>query len=462
MNHFGRDGAVSCGEQRASPTRGRILRASSGNMDTIPKLPIRFRGIAERVSGHWLLVVYCITKLQLYYITLAPPVYVFNLRVGLGWVCLVAYCIRNRLKIEPVVMMSGFLLTTIMYYVKFRHASEYPITHLLYPNYLDLWIFLSIVLSLDRPRSISLFEAIRSIFVISALPGLVIYALIFIGVELPYFMVNISERGFIYRNYYGLAIMTDYAFTSVGPFTIGRLCGLCEEPGMLGTWLGFFLVGEMLTLKRLGTIGKLLIIEGVATLSLAFLVIGIGVLLYLLINSKFRGKIEVLGATALGMAFLTIFSSTDLMEYVNTNYLGRLGFSMKERAFVDESRAGFQERYMEYGRTATLDDLWLGRGYGSNSRGDFGGEFSTIHAVAFELGLAGVALVILLLIYYYIMVPFLRKRYAIAFLGCFCVASFYQRGDFACVYNTLVIGLISGACEIGEPGGKPPRLRRRI
>ena len=104
----------------------------------------------------------------------------------------------------------------------------------------------------------------------------------------PYYAERLSNN-YMYYDYYFSYVLVEFPFT--------RLCGLFNEPGYFGTFLGLFLVAEKLNLSKKGNI--ILLIAGIFTFSAAFF---ITLIIYLGIKLIYSRNIKLLIVISLTVA----------------------------------------------------------------------------------------------------------------------------------------------------------------
>jgi hypothetical protein len=277
------------------------------------------------------------------------------------------------------------------------------------------------------------------ILIIATIPAVIVWAALIVGIDLPYSLIGLSGRADYYRSYAGLAIVVDYALFNLGGITISRLCGMFEEPGMLGSILGVFLAIDVVFFPRKQAVRKALLATfGILTGSLAFFVMLMLVAIHFVFASEAR-----LGRTILASLLVAGVLSTSAVasQAVQLFFLGRLEFNT-DRGFYGNNRAVYGERFTsEYLGRAQLSRVLLGNGPSSNSENEEG-QFSSYLGIVYENGvLASLLLVSFLL--YFAAIPLVYWRSPSAFLvliGPFL--SLYQRPDFQGTAYLLLFAML--------------------
>ncbi|BBT96045.1 hypothetical protein WP8W19C03_27390 [Aeromonas veronii] len=253
--------------------------------------------------------------------------------------------------------------------------------------------------------------------------GLVIHFLLIIGVNMPYFIVNIPHKevlGFYYKAYFlnvELLHISDSA-------NFGRFSSVFDEPGVVGTLCGLILVYRGLRFDNKAN--WVYLMAGIASLSAAFFIILlIGYLVRFKDYKKSLLVISVLVISFFGTAGAMLASnqfSTDSLvyRYLISRFINYENLNNRESVCFKNKMAEFMDS----------DNMMFGEGVGSVST--TGCDVSSTSVLVYEYGVVGGVLLIVVNFLFFV---FLNKKitglyisrqflfvFAIPFL-----ASFYQR-----------------------------------
>ncbi len=157
------------------------------------------------------------------------------------------------------------------------------------------------VLSFYSKKAIyEIYELFRKIFVITLIPGMIVWFLFLLGVSAKTMAIGLVpngvvpnqlkvEAGFSYILFPG-SVMLDY----MQHWPVFRFQGLFDEPGVVGTSCALMLVAERFNLKR--RLNVVMLFAGLMSVSLAFYVI---VPIYVLLKFKKFWKFILISMTVL-------------------------------------------------------------------------------------------------------------------------------------------------------------------
>lgn len=344
--------------------------------------------------------------------------------LGLGFLATAGYATR-KISLHPsIILLWVFFL--LLNGSKF-FLSSLSLQYTLWFTGLPVVIALALLFALDRESIEELFGSLCWIVIIATIPAFIVWAALIAGIDLPYSFISLSGRPEYYRSYAGLAIVVDYAVFNLGGITISRLCGMFEEPGLLGSVLGVFLAIDVVFFPGRHTARKLLVTSfGILTGSLAFFVMLSLVAVHFVFASGAR-----IGRTVLAIVLVAAVLSTSAVanQAAQLFFFGRLEFN-SDRGVYGNNRAVFTERFTsEYLTKANLSRVLLGNGPSSNSE-NAEAQFSSYLGNVYENGVLA-SLVLLAFLAYFAAIPLVYWRSPLAFLvlmGPFL--SLYQRPDF--------------------------------
>ncbi|MDC6158985.1 transcriptional regulator [Bacillus albus] len=186
---------------------------------------------------------------------------------------------------------------------------------------------------------------------ISLLPAVVIAILLFMGIELNWSeLLSTSWTKPYYRNYFNLSIYTAYGGVSQQYFfpwggSIDRICGMFDEPGVVGTVSGLILVSRNFSMNRIYE--KIILLAGILSFSFAFYLIVVGFLLI---------KKPRIGITIVA-CLIILYQIVPQDSYVYSKILYR--FEITDKGLIGNNRTneGFDRLYSDFIQN---DNVWWG------------------------------------------------------------------------------------------------------
>ena len=164
----------------------------------------------------------------------------------------------------------------------------------------------------------------KTIFALSLISGVVVWFITTIGFDIPYSRlmtehVGKSSLGIYYKNYFG-SIFMDSVYDI---FLLKRMCGMFDEPGVIGTYSALILIVENFKIK-----GKwqntLILIAGILSFSLAFWIMS--VTFYILRSFK-KGTINIIISIIVMVLAYLIFLNINTENLYILGLQQRLAFS---------------------------------------------------------------------------------------------------------------------------------------
>lgn len=284
------------------------------------------------------------------------------------------------------------------------------------------------------------FVMIKHCLLAMSVIGIIFYLSFTLNLGIPYRQVDYYselKHGVWYIDYYYCCFLY---LSSVK----ARLCGLFNEPGWFGTFLGFYLCSERMNLKRISNV--IILIAGVLTFSMAFFtIITIAYLAFNLNNIKGYLKIALFALIYFFLCQLetgtdAIDSTIQAINLTDTSFLSRT---------TEDFDALFDKIYYS-------NNIIFGMGSGYVEAIVGGGNLS-IRTQLVEYGIVGITLLYLpILCLFVILVR--RKKTAMVFVFCIA-ASLYQRPCLFEVSNWILTlsGIVfltdSSKCHINEYEG---------
>jgi hypothetical protein len=374
--------------------------------------------------------------------TYAPKIVV----VGGSWYLMFFIGLRRRL--QPHFMLSVLtVLLLLLQLSRFSDASKFSKLDSLYPWGVLYWVLLAFMLLDD---SIVIKRALKQyivIFVVLAIPSIFIQIALLFNAHLSYSLIHLGGRQNYYRNYYNLAIFFDHSVWEFGSFTVVRLQGLFEEPGMFGTDCALLLTANQILFPEYKWVARALVLMGLLSVSFAFYIYAIG-LAVVYLSKHFLKAVLLLVPICTLLFFL---APSDIREAFSSLVLDRFVITDEGVFQGDTGYIDYAERYSAYLQSASATELTFGHGSKSNQL-DQGAQYGTYQSVVYEGGFLGLALMVCFSGYFLVWTPLRAGNYSVALLTFICLLFMYHRADFlsaqyCALYAAICIGL--------EPRGSP-------
>ncbi|MEB9736624.1 MULTISPECIES: transcriptional regulator [Bacillus cereus group] len=297
----------------------------------------------------------------------------------------------------------------------------------------NLWLYsfslIPLVLIRNKER-LKIYDNFIKIIAISLIPAVVIAVLLFVGLDLQWSQLSsTSWTKPYYRNYFNVSIYhffngSDQRYFLPWGGSIDRICGMFDEPGVIGTITGLILVSKGFSLRR--GYEKILCVAGICSFSFAFYVI---VFVYILVK-KYKYALVSIGV------LLILINTVPKDTYVYEKVLYRFELGNNQLEGNNRANAGFEQIYKGF-----LQDgnLLLGMKekeyfYKANAYGSEALSWKTFVVVN------GFLLFVLHTIYFTGYAFTMRNRY----VWIFCIIYFlsiYQRPyDFSLSYWLVFLG----------------------
>lgn len=291
-------------------------------------------------------------------------------------------------------------------------------------------VYLLAFIILDDEEKRFAFSFFRQAIIVIAAFGVLFYLCHMLKLPIPYLSkpYYLEGSGGSYIQY-GLILL--YKSNVSSNFTL-RLCGIFNEPGLLGTYMAFVLCADRLNIRKKENI--LLLAAGLCTFSVAFFVLIFVYLCFLL-----RKKPQVL--VTIAIIFVSVFYVLPNIQFSNTNveYLVKR-FSMVNNRWLADNRSNAVLDTMVKNLLNSPRALFgMGGGYVDSVRID---NISTYKKFIVDYGIIGI-----FIMYVPIILHAFRRSlgnyYAIAFVFCF-VINIYQRPS---IYMLAVFIILFGGIE---------------
>lgn len=187
------------------------------------------------------------------------------------------FLFSSKIKIKYVITFFILYIIIFDYFILNNASIEWSLV-------MSLSICMLIFLPIDNITKI--FSIFKTIFIISIIPGMILWLLHLFGVNINIFSIGIIsselinphkiEEGTNYVIFPG-SILLDYMLD----YPLLRLQGIYDEPGYLGTVCALILIAEKMNLNNFSN--KIIFFAAMMTLSLASYII---ILVYIFLNLK--------------------------------------------------------------------------------------------------------------------------------------------------------------------------------
>lgn len=218
------------------------------------------------------------------------------------------YFYMRRISIKIIVIGNSFVLIWILQRVSggiFNFAFGSVLTILI----------ISMFVNLSDENKKAIYEKFVTIFALSLISGIVVWFITTIGINIPYSELISDHQGkvaagFYYKHHFGSIYLSNIYFTMMQ-----RLCGMFDEPGVVGTFSALILVGNRFG-KRKDWKNVVIFIAGILSFSLAFWLILI--VAYLIWNFK-KGLTHIIASIlVLSFIYFIFININTNIEYINT------------------------------------------------------------------------------------------------------------------------------------------------
>lgn len=186
-----------------------------------------------------------------------------------------------------------------------------------YPARLIPIVAITVIISFSDVKVLRIYDCYMTLVALSLIIGVGIYLLNLLGVNIPYNELVAQNEGKtevyqFYRQYFG-AVQIDSLYTDIMP----RLCGMFDEPGVVGTFCALFLVSKRFDFKDWRT--YIFLLGGILSLSLAFFFLVILGLTLFSLNREGKVLKIILIVICVSVFVLTLYPN--LLDYI----LSRIG-----------------------------------------------------------------------------------------------------------------------------------------
>lgn len=309
---------------------------------------------------------------------------------------------------------------------------------------LTIPLFVYIIMSTEDKKKIYYYFSF--IFAITLLPSIIIYILHlfninFNGVYLEPLNPLKAEAGMYYKKFFGAVTLVNPHSPMTGK--LYRLCGMFDEPGVVGTISALILAGNRYKIKK-NYINILLFIGGILSFSLFFYII---TLVYYFIDGILEKKHKNIIIGLILLSVLSIFSMGVIKnDFVNNTIIKRM--SIKDGKLQGDNRTTdyFEAKFKEF-LGSGLNTVMFGMGRGTSHNDKLLEASASWKKVVYDRGFLGLGMIILFLI----IITFMFNKTKSGFiLLLIIIVSIYQRPGVFNLPNILIFsgGLIVQASMV--------------
>lgn len=241
---------------------------------------------------------------------------------------------------------------------------------------------------LDDIDQKKVFKAFSFLFMLAVIPAIIYW----IGEELlninfPYgtiYPVNAAKisGGFVYKHYFGAVITINRGYVIDTP----RLCGIFNEPGVIGTIAALLLVGDGLKLKN--NIKNIIILTaGILSFSLAFFILMTTA--YILKNITVKPKKIIIFIFTLVACLFLITTYGVKNELLNKYIFSRLEIQNGDISGNNRTTDSFDYTYNNFLKNGNLKDLCFGKGTDAANNNVWMVESSSYKKLIYDFGIIG-------------------------------------------------------------------------
>lgn len=321
------------------------------------------------------------------------------------------FVVNRHLNYSDVLLIAVPIISFLLYITNVYNYDNYS------PNALYFYNLVVFAFTADYEK-LKAFKIIRYLFVVSCFGGIIAYISYVFNLGIPYSTVPYYTEE--------TAIYADFKFAYVmDKFGIVRLCGLMNEPGLLGTLVALLLISDNYNLKKMSNI--ILFISALLTMSAAFFFLSI-VFFVIRFRNSIKGLL-LLGLT-IGMLMLFIFYfgvNNDTIYALTVEKFGNGVFELRSNSDIDS----YYDKLTEEGKL-----LW---GYGNGFTRKHIAEGASWKNVVLDFGYAGM-IILYLPLFFTAITKSKHNKSAILLSICFFVSIYQRTNIFNPIYFLLLFG----------------------
>ncbi|WP_270507989.1 hypothetical protein [Eubacterium limosum] len=330
------------------------------------------------------------------------------------------YFIKINLRIK-----RNYVILACLYIIYYIYTSIFTWNNEIFITNGRILACLLIVITLFLPEEDknSIFYNIRLFFAISLVPAIFYWVINFIHILIPYsILAPISEAkinaGVYYEQYFGAVVQMSSGYK----YEYYRLCGIYDEPGVIGTFGALILVGDNFAMDR----KNLTILLGcILSMSLAFYMV---MIIYFTIRFTYTNKKKLvlyLTTILVLFSFINIFNSED--TFINRYVFSRLQIENGALSGENRTNKAFDDAFSDFLKQKRFSEILIGKGVGYVGAHPNINSVSTYKIRIIETGVIGFLFIILFYLLIYRI--YAKDKLNCKFLFAVFFFLFYQRSD---------------------------------
>lgn len=267
------------------------------------------------------------------------------------------------------------------------------------------------------------FICFLNIFTLVLLPGIFVFFMNAININIPYTVLQPYEpakiaTGAIYKNYIFSIVLDSPLYSG---YSIRRMCGLFNEPGVVGTICALLLIGNKVSPERTlkSKRNLLLILEGICSVSMAFFVLLGGYFLCICVIKNIKKSLLFFVIIPVAISLMIIVSTKS--EFLNSQIINRFKIVDGRLAGNNRTSSIFEEEFGEFINHGNI--IWgdgKGRSYSNGLEGS-----SSYKMLIMDYGFCGFWMLLFWILYGMILIG--DKKIETVLGVFFFLLSIYQR-----------------------------------
>lgn len=342
-----------------------------------------------------------------------------------------AYLFVQKIKMREVfVCLMLVLLGVYMYYVGEVYHPGFSMGSIVIICSICLFIVL------DRESQAYVFSVFTLLFAIAILPSIIAFLFRIASIELPMQILQSEHLGKIllgkyYEQYFGGLLIIVPSTNEI------RLCGIFDEPGVVGTFAALILAADGLKF-RMRIRNFIILLGGILSLSMAFYILLFGIIMMRAYFNGYKKFIKIVLVILIGVIlFFSIETDNKYVLQVKSRFVTEDELAIKD----NRTSSSFDTEYQSFLNSNNISK-WLGNGLEANIKNEktYGG--SSYKNLIYNFGIVGFIIYIGWIVQAELLLFGFNKKHLI-FLAIFLL-SIYQRPDvFRIPYMFVFFGALA-------------------
>lgn len=331
------------------------------------------------------------------------------------------------------------IILLIMYYL-YMFINHYQMNLILYIKIGLIFFQIGLLVCLSAEKRKKAYRLFVIFFACSLVLPIIIWSLIELKIELPYYELQSEAtgkymEGYYYKQYYGAVFLDNY----IRPNSLYRLCGIFDEPGVVGTTAGMILAAENGNLRKKSNL--IIMIGGILAFSLAF----VGLLssfyfIKILKNSfkRIQRKKQMILTMLILLLGLSAMPYVAKLDYVRSYVINKIQRSILSKD--PRNTIGFQENYKEFLKSGSFHRYLFGHGYAATALTPSMSGSNSYKIQIYDLGIIGF-FSLYWIIFYAAIKEKNKKEFAVkVFFIVFCISTYQRISVFTLSNFILLVG----------------------